>query len=236
MPRTSRIAIIEHHDLVRRGLQNLLAGSPMLRVVAAVREPSDLGPAQTPPDVIVLGPSPEAEKSLAELIAELAARGRVLVISEFADRQLVAGAIRAGAYGCVTYADDEEFLRAVSAVALGGLYVAPSVAAHLHTELRVSVSRPLVLGRREAETLSLLVAGLTHGQIAARMNLTEATVSTYVKRIRTKLKVRNKADLTRKAIELGLVRADSAAAQCSASDAQVMERVRGDTFSNNRCA
>jgi ATP/maltotriose-dependent transcriptional regulator MalT len=47
-------------------------------------------------------------------------------------------------------------------------------------------------------------AGLTHRQIARRMMLTEATVSTYVKRIRNKLGVGNKADLTRKAFELGL--------------------------------
>ncbi|MEK8143043.1 LuxR C-terminal-related transcriptional regulator [Streptomyces sp. M10(2022)] len=41
--------------------------------------------------------------------------------------------------------------------------------------------------------------------MARRMDLTEATVSTYVKRIRNKLNVGNKADLTRKAIELGLL-------------------------------
>jgi DNA-binding NarL/FixJ family response regulator len=213
MPQTSRIAIVEHYDLVRRGLENLLSASHMLRVVAVVADPLELGPAQSPPDVIVFGPSPEAEQSLSELIGELATRGRVLVVSESADRQLVVGAIRAGAYGCVTWhADDDELLRAVTAVALGGLHVAPSLAAQLHGELQLAVSHPLVLGPREVETLRLLAAGLTHRQIGRHMNLTEATVSTYVKRIRNKLNVRNKADLTRKAFELGLLRVDSGAA------------------------
>jgi DNA-binding NarL/FixJ family response regulator len=213
MPQTSRIAIVEHYDLVRCGLENLLSGSPMLCVVAVVADPPELGPTQPPPDVIVFGPSAEAEQSLSELIGELTPRGRVLVISDFADRQLVAGAIRAGAFGCVTRrADEDELLRAVAAVALGGLYVAPSLAAPLHNELQLSVSHPLVLGRREAEALRLLAAGLTYRQIARHMNLTEATVSTYVKRIRNKLNVRNKADLTRKAFELGLLRVDSGAA------------------------
>ena len=45
--------------------------------------------------------------------------------------------------------------------------------------------------------------GLTQGQIATRMGLSQATVNTYAKRIRAKLKVSNKAELTRIAIDLG---------------------------------
>lgn len=210
MSQASRVAIVEYYDLVRRGLEDLLSVSPLLRVVAVVTEAPELDPAQPAADVIVFGPSLTAEKSLTQLIGELTPRGRVLVISDFADRQPVAGALRAGAYGCVTrQAGDDELLRAVATVALGGLHVAPSLAARLHTELQLSVPPPLVLARREAEALRLLAAGLTHGQIARRMNLTEATVSTYVKRIRSKLNVGNKADLTRKAIELGLLREDA---------------------------
>jgi len=210
MSQIPRIAIVEHYDLVRRGLENLLSASPRLRVVAVAAEPPDLGPLQPPADVIVFGPAPKAEHALTELIGQLTSRGRVLVISDFAGRQPVTGALRAGAYGCVTrQADDEDLQRAVATVALGGFHVAPSLAARLHTELQMSVPAPLVLAPREAETLRLLAAGLTHGQIARRMNLTEATVSTYVKRIRIKLNVGNKADLTRKAIELGLLREDT---------------------------
>lgn len=61
------------------------------------------------------------------------------------------------------------------------------------------------LAPRESEALGWLAVGLTHRQIAGHMGLTEATVSTYVKRIRSKLNVGNKADLTRAAIELGLL-------------------------------
>lgn len=210
MSATPRIAIFEHYDLVRRGLENLLSASPRLRVVAVAAEPPDLGPLQPPADVIVFGPSLNAERGLTELIGQLSSLGRVLVISDFAGRQPVADALRAGAYGCVTrHADDQELRRAVDTVALGGLYVAPRLEARLRAELQVAVPARLVLGRREAETLRLLATGLTHGQIARRMNLTEATVSTYVKRIRIKLKVGNKADLTRKAIELGLLSGDA---------------------------
>jgi DNA-binding NarL/FixJ family response regulator len=209
MTYTSRIAIVEHYDLARRGLENLLSISPLLRVVAVVAEPPELDGEQPPADVIVFGPSLRADEGLTDQVGALSPHGRVLVISDFTDRQPVAAVLRAGAYGCVTrHEDDDELLRAVTTVALGGLHVAPSLAARLHTELQMPAPAQLALPRREAEALRLLAAGLTHGQIARRMNLTEATVSTYVKRIRAKLNVGNKADLTRKAVELGLLRDD----------------------------
>lgn len=56
---------------------------------------------------------------------------------------------------------------------------------------------------REEETLGYIARGFTHGQTARRMGVSRATVDTYVKRIRQKLCLGNKADLTRKAIQLG---------------------------------
>lgn len=207
MPSISRIAIVEHHNLIRRGLDNLLSNSALLRVVAVVAEPWQLDAAAPRCDIIVLGPSPDAERNLTEEVGLLTTRGKVLVIGEFAGWQLLADALRAGAYGCVTRdADDEELLLAIKTVARGGVHVAPGLATHLHTELRhPAATPPPTLARREIETLRWIAAGLTHGQIARRMDLTEATVSTYVKRIRNKLNVGNKAGLTRKAIELGLL-------------------------------
>ena len=58
------------------------------------------------------------------------------------------------------------------------------------------------LGPREVETLRWIPHGLTHAEIARRMGLTLATVNTYAKRIRGKLKVGSRSDLTRIAIEL----------------------------------
>ncbi len=212
MSHTSQIAIVAHHSLLRRGLMDLLVGSPALCVAAAVTEPWQLQSAVPPCDVIVFAPSPTAQRALNESVGELARRGRVLVVSDFAGGQLVARALQAGAYGCVTtLADDDELLRAVGTVARGGLHVAASLAARVHGELRhAAVATPPALAPREAEALRWLAAGLTHGQIARRMGLTEATVSTYVKRIKNKLNVGNKADLTRKAIELGLLQEENA--------------------------
>ena len=67
----------------------------------------------------------------------------------------------------------------------------------------LSAAGPGHLAPREVETLRWMVRGFTQAQIAARMGLSEATVNTYAKRIRAKLNASNKAELIRRAIELG---------------------------------
>ena len=210
MTHTSLIAIVEFHSLVRRGLVNLLSDNPALRVVAVAEEPWQLDSAPPSCDVLLYGPSPPAQKDLAAAVAALARHGRVLIVADFTGAQSVADALSAGAYGCVTrQSSDEELLRAITTVANGGLHLSPSIASLLRAELRRRAAPPQSLAPRETETLRWLATGLTHGQIARRMDLTEATVSTYVKRIKNKLNVGNKADLTRKAIELGLLRREA---------------------------
>ncbi|MEV6536989.1 response regulator transcription factor [Streptomyces sp. NPDC051639] len=205
MPHIVTIAVVEHHSLVRRGLASLLSGLPLAELIAVVAEPSELNRVLPRPDVVVLGPPPGSERSLEVAVDHLAGLGKVLVVADFT-RPLVTTALRAGAFGCVTReSGDDELVEALTTVARGGVHISPALAPRLRAELRApSMAAPAVLARREVETLRWLAAGMTHRQIARRMDLTEATVSTYVKRIRNKLGVGNKADLTRKAIELGL--------------------------------
>ncbi|MFI0895572.1 LuxR C-terminal-related transcriptional regulator [Streptomyces sp. NPDC020983] len=219
MPRILRVAIVEQHTLVRRGLMSLLSASPRIRVATSVAGPGDLAgalaaatpaePAGAAPqlDVVVLGLSARSDEAHDTVVEEARGLGRVLVVADFTDGRPVAAALRAGAHGCVgRMSAEDELLGAVDTVARGGIHVDPALAGHLHAELRQPwAADPPALARREIETLRWLAAGLTHRQIARRMALTEATVSTYVKRIRNKLGVGNKAELTRKAFELGLL-------------------------------
>jgi DNA-binding NarL/FixJ family response regulator len=68
------------------------------------------------------------------------------------------------------------------------------------------------LSSRESQVLAQIARGLTHGQIATRLGISPHTVDTYVKRIRTKLGVGNKAELTRFALLCDTFRTDSATA------------------------
>jgi DNA-binding NarL/FixJ family response regulator len=262
----SRIAIVGHSDLIRNGLEHILARCPEFKVVTdeeyadcrssladavatadhvadeavhaagadGLNGPNgpngfesaeadvmpdavpDLMPDAVPdliPDpkpVILLGlpsVSTRPPEDFEATVCALSEVGRVLVVGEFLEPRRLSGAIRAGAFGCVSgLVDEEELLLAVRTVARGGMHISPSLAELLHAELRGPGNPPPpILAPRESETLGLLAVGLTHREIAGRMGLTEATVSTYVKRIRSKLNARNKAELTRVAIELGLL-------------------------------
>ena len=162
------------------------------------------GPADVP--VILLG-LPSRAADIEAWISEFSAAGRVICVGELADAQHLNAVMRAGANGCVSdLVDAEELLLAIRAVARGGMHVSPSLSALLHSALREpEAPPPTTLAPRETETLGWLAVGLTHREIAKRRGLTEATVSTYVKRIRGKLNARNMAELTRVAIELGLL-------------------------------
>jgi DNA-binding NarL/FixJ family response regulator len=213
MSETSHIAIVEAQNLVRHGLERVLSGSPCWQVVTAVRTLTEFSHTEHRPDIVLYGPPPNAEASVTDAVADLTQHCRVLVMSDFTDSTPIVPVIQAGALGVVTkQICERELVTAVQTVAHGGYYISAQLAPRMQSELcRAERPEPRVLARRELETLRWLAAGLTHGQIARRMGLTEATVSTYVKRIRSKLDVGNKADLTRTAIELGLLEHPEAA-------------------------
>jgi DNA-binding NarL/FixJ family response regulator len=203
-----KVAIIEDHRLARLGIEQALSGSADMRVVASVSEADQLDLAADPPDVVILDPSPYQGEESFRLVQAVSERCLVLVVSastEPIDPADALAAIRAGAYGVITrQADNDELRLAVRAVAAAGFYLSAGLAPHLQRELgRRTGLDSHGLAPREMETLRWVARGYTHGQIGRRMGLTEATVNTYVKSIRAKLNVRNKAELTRKAIELG---------------------------------
>ncbi|MGW1837514.1 helix-turn-helix transcriptional regulator [Streptomyces sp. BBFR2] len=169
-------------------------------------------PGDGAPDAILYSPPAYdhgmGAESPAQILDRLVACAPVLLVSGFIQPYRLLGAVRAGVLGCVTdEVDDEELLRAVDTVVTGGFHLSATLVPRLRSELEQPGGiEPRSLARRELEALRLLAQGLTHGQIGRRMGLSEATVSTYIKRVRAKLNVGNKADLTRTAIELGLLR------------------------------
>lgn len=146
-------------------------------------------------------------------IRALSASQRVLVISASGRQSDVLAALKAGAQGYLTKdADDEEVTHAVRTVAGGGFYLSASVANFLQSDLEDHRPTGLaVLSPREELTLSYIARGFTHAQTATRMNIRPATVDSYIERIRGKLGLGNKADLTRMAIELNLTSDDGTA-------------------------
>jgi DNA-binding NarL/FixJ family response regulator len=212
-----RVAVVDDHPIARRGIEQVLTEAGRVQVVASVGSPERLAEALAAvepggePDVVVLDLYRDAEAPCLPVVAELSATTRVLVMSASGRREDVLGAVRAGAAGYVTkHADPEMFLAAVETVAAGGFALSPQLADILQAELS-RVHRPATGGARvagtqelsvrEEEALGLIARGFTHAQVGKRMGVTKATVDTYVERIRAKLQVGNKAELTRAALD-----------------------------------
>ncbi|WP_213453666.1 response regulator transcription factor [Rhizomonospora bruguierae] len=196
------VAIVDDQPVTRAGMEQALAGDPDLTVVASVDSVGDL-PAGSRADVAIIalplvGDGPAA-------VASAAAIAHPLVTSIWDGPATLLHAIRAGARGCITRHSDPETVRtAVGVIARGGFYLCSRLVGQFQAGLvRASREDGHVLAPREVETIRLIALGFTQAQIATRMGLTQATVNTYTKRIRSKLNVNNKAELTRMAIELG---------------------------------
>lgn len=120
-------------------------------------------------------------------------------------------ALRTGARGVITKETGATTLfDAVSAVGFGGIYLTSPLDGLLllgaEAERSVPGVPPACLTSRERDVLRMVARGLTHKQIGTRLNLAKPTVDTYVHRIRQKVGSGNKADLTRLAIDLGLIK------------------------------
>jgi len=202
--RTLDISIVAAGALMLGGLAHILGQSPEFRVAHQASTITALPPAAASSLVIVdlYGVSVEATRYWS-----LAPEGAPIVALCPPDNPpALLPALHGGVHALISReSDTSELLIAVQTAARGGLHVAPEMFAAVVEPTAVPdvEQRRQDLTQREAETLRYLAGGYTHGQISRRMGLAETTINTYVKRIRHKLNAGNKAELTRRAIDLG---------------------------------
>jgi DNA-binding NarL/FixJ family response regulator len=210
-----RIDILVSSPIFLVGLVHILTDAG-IKVVAARtspdEEPSWLADAVLI-DVDALSPPDDLTH-----ITEVAKCTAVLVLNNEAAAE-VSTYVKAGASGVISKRESSErIVRAVRAVTSGG-QIYPSGSGNPPAAERNELSS-YHLSEREEQVLRQISRGLTHGQIATRLGISPHTVDTYVKRIRAKLGVGNKAELTRAAL-LGRLIGDVPAR----SDADTPKRV-----------
>lgn len=192
------VFLVDDHEVVRRGLVELLEDDPGLRVVG---EASDYAQAiaripALKPDVAVLDvrlPDGNGIELCRELLSKLPGL-RCLILTSFEDDQAMLDAILAGASGYVVKdIKGLDLARAVRDVGAGKSLLDNRAAAALMAKLRTDAADkngPFEeLSQQERVLLGLLGEGLTNRQIAARMFLAEKTVKNYVSRLLSKLGV-----------------------------------------------
>lgn len=197
-------AVVAGQPISRAGIEKLASDQADLRVSAAFATVDELLAYGGSYDIVVLD-LPEIDLPAVDAVAKVATVGGTLVSSTWDAHPTLLATIRAGARGCISrLAEQRDVREAMRVIVQGGFYLCPRMAGQLQVELASRRDDEQGgLAPREAETLRWIASGLTHAQIATRMGLSQATVNTYAKRIRAKLNVSNKAELTRMAIELG---------------------------------
>jgi DNA-binding NarL/FixJ family response regulator len=206
-----RVAIADDQRVVREGLETMLGLVDGIEVVgtAADGEAALELAARAEPDVMLMDlRMPHIDG--VEATERLRARSPgtcVLVLTTYADDEVLFPALRAGARGYLTKdAGADEIAAAIRAVHRGETHLDPAVQARLVATVRDGggAATPDGLTPREAEVLTLIARGLSNREIAERLVVSAATVKTHVNRIFTKVGARDRAQAVRYAYEHGL--------------------------------
>jgi two-component system response regulator DevR len=209
-----RILLVDDHEVVRLGLKSLLERHPQFEVIgeaASAREALEQV-ANNHPDVVVMDirlPGTSGIEACEEITSRFP-ETRVLMLTSYAEDEMLFSAIRAGASGYVLkQIGGDELVHALEAVARGEALLDPAVTQRVFQEVRRAVKEEEAsafahLSQQEKHVLLLVSEGKTNREIAKALFLGEGTVRNYVSSILSKLGVSNRAEAAAYAVEHNL--------------------------------
>jgi len=207
-----RVMIADDHPVVREGLKKIISSDDEMEVAGEAGSSGEVLKLleEKKFDCVILDISMPGESGLI-ITREIKARNphlAVLIVSMYPEEQFAIRAFRAGASGYVTKTSaPTELLNAIRKVSAGGRYVSQSLAERLTYYLSKEGVTALheTLTDREYQIMLMLATGKTTAEIASELSLSVKTISAYRMSILEKLQVKNVVELTRYAIEHGLI-------------------------------
>jgi len=208
-----RVLLADDHSIVRAGLRRLVEDAGDMVVVAEAADGREAikKVRECPPDVAVIDLSMPGMDGL-EVVGRLLSHDPklpVLILTMHEEEQYVVRAIEAGAMGYVTKRSAaEQLLQAIRKVHAGGRFLSESASEALATRMAkgAAARSPLdTLSTREIQVLRGLALGKSNREIAETYHISTKTIDTYRARLLRKLNLRNNAELTRFAIQNGIV-------------------------------
>lgn len=206
MPEPITVLLVDDHALVRKGVRGFLETQPDMLVVAeagtgqeAVRLAIEYAPDVVLMDLLM--PGMDGVETTRQLLAR-SPRTRVIVLTSYHEDEHIFPAIRAGALSYLLKdVESAELATAVRKAAAGEAILHPRIAARVVQEVhggRASTLNPFhELSEREMEVLRLVAGGMSNGDIANRLSISEKTVKSHVGNILSKLHL---ADRTQAAV------------------------------------
>ena len=209
-----RIILVDDHEVVRLGLKSLLDRHPQFEVVGEASSARDAleQVAALEPDVVVMDIRLPGTSGIeaCEQIVDAHPNTKVIMLTSYAEDEMLFSAIRAGASGYVLkQIASEELVKAIEAVGRGEALLDPAVTQRVFQEVRRAVKEEEAsafqhLSQQEKHVLLLVSEGKTNREIAKNLFLGEGTVRNYVSSILSKLGVNNRAEAAAYAVEHNL--------------------------------
>lgn len=207
-----RVFLADDHAIVRAGLKRLLADTDDIVVVgeAGDGQATLAALAKLPVDVLLLDLNMPGLSGLEVLktVRAMEMDLRVLVLTMYPEEQYALRVFQTGGDGFLSKSTvSDELILAIRRVAADRKYVTPTVAEQLAQHLGGADARRSheSLSPRELQTLRMIAAGKSPGEIARALGVSGKTVSTFRYRILAKLDLKNNVEIAHYAVEHGLI-------------------------------
>jgi len=208
------ILLVDDHEVVRIGLKSLLERHPQFTVVGeagSAREALEQV-ANLKPEVVIMDirlPGTSGIEACEEIVTKFPGT-KVIMLTSYAEDEMLFSAIRAGASGYILkQIGSDDLVKALEAVSRGEALLDPAVTQRVFQEVRRAVKEEEAsafahLSQQEKHVLLLVSEGKTNREIAKSLFLGEGTVRNYVSSILSKLGVNNRAEAAAYAVEHNL--------------------------------
>ncbi|UCD98560.1 MAG: response regulator transcription factor [Chloroflexota bacterium] len=195
---TIRVVVVDDHDMVRRGLAAYFRTFPDISLIGEAGDGTEAIELckELHPDVVLMDlimPNMGGTEAT-RLIREENPATQVIALTSFQDKDLVQEAFQAGAISyLLKKVKGDDLAAAIRSAHFGRSTVSPEITQDLLASNQ-DEEPGNNLTRREREVLMLMVEGLTNPDIAERLSISRATVTTHVSHILQKLGVVNRAE------------------------------------------
>ena len=213
MPK-QKILLVDDHEVVRLGLKSLLERHPQFEVIGeagSAREALEQV-AAVKPDVVLMDirlPGTSGIEACEEIVNRFPAT-TVIMLTSYAEDEMLFSAIRAGASGYILkQIGSEDLVKALEAVGRGEALLDPSLTQRVFARVREAARKDEAaafteLTDQELRVLAQVAEGKTNREIAQALFLGEGTVRNYVSSILSKLHLTNRAEAAAYAVEHSL--------------------------------